>query len=294
MPVPQPAETILSPSLADNIGYLLHRTFQQVQAIHAEADTRPHPRELAIVSRLLAIGPQPQHELALVLSVNRSVMVHLLDSLERQGLVARERNPHDRRSHLVSATEGGAAALARAAPEMLAADERVTERRSVAKRDRLYALLGALLGPALPDVAAPISRTVTYRIARAHFLLAARANRALQPVGLDVREYGLMTSVRDLGPCSQHEIATRLDVSGPVIVELVDALEARNLVMRERNQEDRRSYALRLSAEGEALLTRASTAIEAALTEASQEIGRAGMLRLAALLRELLGAGTAG
>jgi DNA-binding MarR family transcriptional regulator len=100
--------------------------------------------------------------------------------------------------------------------------------------------------------------------------------------------------VRDLGPCSQHEIATRLDVSGPVIVELVDALEARNLVMRERNQEDRRSYALRLSAEGEALLTRASTAIEAALTEASQEIGRAGMLRLAALLRELLGAGTAG
>jgi DNA-binding MarR family transcriptional regulator len=177
---------------------------------------------------------------------------------------------------------------------MLAADERVTERLSVAKRDRLYALLGALLGPALPDVAAPISRTVTYRIARAHFLLAARANRALQPVGLDVREYGLMTSVRDLGPCSQHEIATRLDVSGPVIVELVDALEARNLVMRERNQEDRRSYALRLSAEGEALLTRASTAIEAALTEASQEIGRAGMLRLAALLRELLGAGTAG
>lgn len=294
MSVPQPAETILSPSLADNIGYLLHRASQHVQAIHAEADTRPHPRELAIVSRLLAIGPQPQHELAHTLSVNRSVMVHLLDSLERQGLVARERNPLDRRSHLVSATEAGAAALARAAPAMLAADERVTARLSVAKRQRLYALLGALLGPALPDVAAPISGTVTYRIARAHFLLAARANRALAPLGLDVREFGLMTSVRDLGPCSQQEIATRLDVSGPVIVELVDALEARDLVMRERNQVDRRSYALRLSAEGDALLARAHTAIESALTEASQEIGRAGMRRLAALLRELIGAGSAG
>ncbi len=293
MPVPQPAETMLSPSLADNIGYLLHRAFQHVQAIHGEADTRPHPRELAIVSRLLAIGPQPQHELAHTLSVNRSVMVHLLDSLEGQGLVARERNPRDRRSHLVSATEAGAAALARSAPAMLAADKRVTERLSVPKRERLYALLGALLGPALPDVAAPISRTVTYRVARAHFLLAARANRAVGPLGLDVREFGLMTTVRDLGPCSQQEVATRLDVSGPVIVELVDALEARDLVVRERNQDDRRSYALRLSADGEALLAQANSAIEAALADVTQEIGRAGARRLAALLREMLGAASA-
>jgi DNA-binding MarR family transcriptional regulator len=292
--VPESAETAFAPSLAGNVGYLLHRAFQHMQTIHAESAEKPHPRELSLVARLLATGPQPQHELAHALSVNRSVMVHVLDELERQGLVVRERNPSDRRSHLVTATAAGAVALERAAPAMLAADRRVTARLAPAKRERLYALLGGLLGPALPEVVAPTSQTVTYRIARGHFLLAARANHALEPLELDVREFGLLSSVHDLAPCSQQEIARRLDVSGPVIVELVDSLEARGLIVRERNPEDRRSYALRLSAPGEALLERARALIAAMVaTIAHEGIGSAGMYELAALLREMLGGAAA-
>jgi DNA-binding MarR family transcriptional regulator len=291
VPLSGASETELAPSLANNVGYLLHRAFQHVQAVHAErGDSAAQPRELALVARLLATGPQAQHELARVLSVNRSVMVHVLDELERSGFVVRTRNPADRRSHLISATPAGAAALERAAPSMLAADRKVTERLSDPERARLYVLLGELLGDSLPEVSAPIAQTVTYRIARAHFRLAAQANRALEPLSLDAREYGLLTSVRDLGPCSQQEIANRLDVSGPVIVELVDALEARELIVRDRNPTDRRSYALRLSQAGEQLLARAGAAVEGFLGEIAGPLGAAGTRELAGLLRALIGA----
>ena len=120
--------------------------------------------------------------------------------------------------------------------------------------------------------------------------MAAAANSALAPVGIDVREYGLLTTVSDMAPCSQQHIATLLDVSGPVIVELVDALEARALIVRERNPDDRRSYALRLTAEGEMLLARAHDVISTMLAQSGRSIGAAGLDELAALLRDLLGA----
>jgi len=288
----EPEQTIyLAPSLAANVGYLLHRAFQRLQALAATSAHGQHQgRELAIVARLLATGPQPQHELANALTINRSVMVHLLDELEAIGFVARERNPSDRRSHLVSATPAGALALEGAAPALREADGRLTARLSAASRERLFELLGQFAGAALPDVVAPISQTVSFRVARAHFLIAAAANTALVPVGLDVREYGLLTSVHDMAPCSQQQLATLLDVSGPVIVELVDGLDARGLIVRERNPDDRRSYALRLTAEAEPLLAGARDAVRGVLAQTSERLGAGGLEDLARLLAEMLGA----
>jgi len=59
------------------------------------------------VLTLLARGPLSQRQLIDVLGVDKSTMVRVVDDLERQGLVERRRDPHDRRAYAVGLTEAG-------------------------------------------------------------------------------------------------------------------------------------------------------------------------------------------
>ena len=63
----------------------------------------------------LAVGPISQHDLGDQLGIDRTTMVELIDDLERQGAVARHRNPADRRSYALGLTARGKALQKRAA-----------------------------------------------------------------------------------------------------------------------------------------------------------------------------------
>jgi DNA-binding MarR family transcriptional regulator len=56
----------------------------------------------------LARGAMPQHALSGELGVDPSVLVSILNCLEREGLATRRRDPTDRRRHIVEITERGA------------------------------------------------------------------------------------------------------------------------------------------------------------------------------------------
>lgn len=96
---------------------------------------------------------------------------------------------------------------------------------------------------------------------RAAFLLAQLGARASSRFAERTREIGLSPSdagvLRLLGRnpgLSQRAIADRLGAVPSRVVSLIDSLQARGLVERERSRTDRRNYELRLTDEGAQVL----------------------------------------
>jgi DNA-binding MarR family transcriptional regulator len=68
-------------------------------------------------------------------------MVYLLDELERQGLVERVRNPHDRRSFLIHLTPAGRRLQRKAGEQIAGQAERLLEPLDPGERRQLVELL---------------------------------------------------------------------------------------------------------------------------------------------------------
>jgi MarR family 2-MHQ and catechol resistance regulon transcriptional repressor len=87
------------------------------------------PPQLAVLEALLHLGPMSQGELGRKLLRSNPNMTALLDNLERNGWISRERSPEDRRVVLVSLTPEG---------------QRVIEKVFPAHAAHIAALMGAL------------------------------------------------------------------------------------------------------------------------------------------------------
>ena len=212
-------------------------------------------------------------------------MVKVMDGLEARGHVERVRNPQDRRAYALHATPRGLEWLAAMQPRMLRAEAELTAALSPAEHARLNALLRELIAPPPPALA---DRT-GFLLARAHYRFHERADEVLTPYGIQIRQFGALTRIAD-GTASQRELADRLQVSTPVIVELVDGLEARGLVERRRDTTDRRLNALHVTAEGRDVLKEATEKLLASSGELTRPIGAEGDAELRGLLRRLLSA----
>ncbi len=71
------------------------------------AATGLKPPHASILIMLRDLGPMSQRELGERLRVDASNLVVFLNALESEGLVARTRDPDDRRRHIVEATDAG-------------------------------------------------------------------------------------------------------------------------------------------------------------------------------------------
>ena len=82
---------------------------------------------------------------------------------------------------------------------------------------------------------------------------------ALAPLDIEPRHVGTLRGLRALGPATQGQLARLLDVSPATVVQIVDHLERRGLVARERDPEDRRAYRLRLQPAADAVVAEATS-----------------------------------
>jgi len=84
-----------------------------------------------------------------------------------------------------------------------------------------------------------------------------RSEEAARSVGLEPQQHQLLLALRGLPPGREPtigELAERLQIQHHSAVELVDRLERRGLVWRERGERDRRQVYVRLTPEGRRVL----------------------------------------
>ena len=112
-PLETSPKTCLPKELVSSTAFLLARVGMavkmQVIAELEQADCGVY--EYAVLAMLSEGAQETQAQLADALSVDRSQLVHVLDELEENGLVERERDKNDRRRHTVSITAEGKSRL---------------------------------------------------------------------------------------------------------------------------------------------------------------------------------------
>jgi DNA-binding MarR family transcriptional regulator len=85
-----------------------------------------------------------QRELGQAMETDPSILVTLLNPLEADGFLARDRDPADRRRHVVTITASGKRRLDRAAEAQREAEDHIFAGLSSAQREQLRDLLIAL------------------------------------------------------------------------------------------------------------------------------------------------------
>ncbi len=104
-----------------------------------------------------------------------------------------------------------------------------------------------------------LSARTAYLLGRAAGQAHELGERDLEPLGITSREYSVLEVLAEHGVLSQSAIAEILGLDRTTILKLGAALEHKGLVARERDELDRRAYAVALTAEGEQLRRRALT-----------------------------------
>jgi DNA-binding MarR family transcriptional regulator len=112
------------------------------QALASDGLRRQH---YLVMSALAERGAESQAALGRRLLIDRSNMHDLLSELERDGLVERIRDEHDRRRILVDLTPAGARALKRLDKRIEAAQEALLAPLSAADRHQLHSLMTQLV-----------------------------------------------------------------------------------------------------------------------------------------------------
>jgi DNA-binding MarR family transcriptional regulator len=70
--------------------------------------------------------------------------------------------------------------------------------------------------------------------------MAEQHGRALAPFGIHARDHGVLLVIDRLEPASQQQVAERMGVDRTTMVAIIDALEAKSIIARRPDPEDRR------------------------------------------------------
>ncbi|AWN14882.1 MarR family winged helix-turn-helix transcriptional regulator [Salinisphaera sp. LB1] len=140
----------LPDSIRTRLPYLLARAHQRqldVLARHTAAFDIAG-RDYAVMLLLEAHPRLWQSQIAEALGLDRTTVTYLVDGLEKRDWVARQRDPADRRAHVVGLTEAGEQALADIKPAVIEAKKELLAPLSDDEQDQLRDLLTRLIAEA--------------------------------------------------------------------------------------------------------------------------------------------------
>lgn len=127
------------------------------------------------------------------------------------------------------------------------------------------------------------SQRAAFLLAQVGAFAATRFAERLEPLALQPSDVGILRLIATEPNLSQQTLADKLGVVPSRVVVLIDALEKKGLVTRERSARDRRTYELRLTEEGRAVMNEMreiGSAHEADITTALTATERKELTRL--------------
>lgn len=92
------------------------------------------------------------------------------------------------------------------------------------------------------------------KLLRATETLSAKVHSHLAGVKLTISQFGVLEALYHLGPMCQRDIAKKILKSTGNLTTVIDNLEKRNLVRRERNEDDRRYFNVVQTENGEKIM----------------------------------------
>ena len=143
------------------LALLGHEAMRRLRAAHAAHHLKP--RQFQILGLLHDHGGLAQRALVQTMGIDPSILVTLLNPLEADGLVTRQRDPDDRRRHLVTLTAAGKRHLTSAARAQQETEDALFASLEDDQREQLRGVLLVLRDALAAD---PHSARTTRDVAR--------------------------------------------------------------------------------------------------------------------------------
>ena len=122
--------------------------------------------------------------------------------------------------------------------------------RATARRGREHVAGPPALPPSMRD-------RVPFLLYRASQISLSLAGHMLAPTGLDARQVGILTMVTELEPMTQKALGEALRIDRTTMVNLLDDLEDKGYVVRQRHPRDRRAFLVQPTSTGQGAKTTA-------------------------------------
>lgn len=133
----------------------------------------------------------------------------------------------------------------------------------------------------------PLTGLIGYALRRAQLVVFDEAIRAFAELDLRPAQFSVLAIVSHRPGLKQTDVATALGIQRTNFVTLLDGLEDRGLVRRDRVPNDRRCHALQITADGEQVLARAGALVADIEARLDAKLGPGGRERLLNLLWRL-------
>lgn len=130
----------------------------------------------------------------------------------------------------------------------------------------------------------PLASLAGYLIRQAQLWVFQDFNETLAPLNIRPVQYSILTLISENPGLSQMALSRVLGIVRSGMVPLLDGLQNRGLLNRVAVVSDRRSYALHLTTDGDALLGRANALVQEHEERLRQKVGPRGHLQLLKLL----------
>ena len=132
-------------------------------------------------------------------------------------------------------------------------------------------------------------RSIGFLLKRAHALIVEHIEPELAQAELTFTQYVVLVHLRDRPAVSATVLCEELCHDSGALTRVLDQLEARDLIQRERSREDRRSLLLQLTERGRQELESLLPRVIDRLNETLSHFSRADLNELTRLLTKLIG-----